>query len=661
MKRILPIVLAVVAVAIAGVFGFDWYVRHRATAEVDTFFDQIRAGGGKAAHGKVTFDWRTRTLAVADITAETASEPPARIKIGRLTAAGVSQPDAASAAADSIELKDLEVDAKLAMPGAAEITYKVPQAELKDYSGPARLQQPVSGASIIDAYRNVLEQFVLVSAASVSIPRVETIVISAPGTTEATYKNVAIEGMKKGRIARQTIDEIAFTTTVPEPAAMANATPVKMTGHIADIVQTDFDANAVVAALDPGKAKDDRTYPVSGRASLGAYEITADPSVRIRMDGLTVAGIGLRPAKLQLAQLLAGLPQPGVHPSPEQARELLTKAAAIYEGFQVDKAEIHGISLETPTGPVKLANANLDLHDGKADIAAEGLDARAPQGPVKLGRFALKSFDLAGMMRLSAQFTERSAPPQPGAPLAMLKLVEGLELKALEAPFKNNKKPVRIENVALSWGQFVGPIPTKAQITAKMAGPVDPSNPALLPLLAAGVDTLALDADLGANWTESSGTFALSPVKIELANLLGASATLSLSHVPREVFTPDPQAAAAVAAQIETGALELTLRDRGAIDILVSQYARTHSMTREDARQALVASVKDNGQQFVDGNADAAAAIEAINHFIETPGQTLTLKLTPRAKAPAMQLVQLISIDPALVLAQFKIEASTGL
>jgi hypothetical protein len=45
--------------------------------------------------------------------------------------------------------------------------------------------------------------------------------------------------------------------------------------------------------------------------------------------------------------------------------------------------------------------------------------------------------------------------------------------------------------------------------------------------------------------------------------------------------------------------------------------------------------------------------------FIETPRGTLTLKFTPRAKVPAMQLIQLLSTDPLVALAQFQVQAST--
>ena len=55
------------------------------------------------------------------------------------------------------------------------------------------------------------------------------------------------------------------------------------------------------------------------------------------------------------------------------------------------------------------------------------------------------------------------------------------------------------------------------------------------------------------------------------------------------------------------------------------------------------------------------AAVEALARFIETPRTTLTLKLTPRGKVPAMQLLQLLQTDPLGALAQFRTEASTAL
>jgi hypothetical protein len=46
--------------------------------------------------------------------------------------------------------------------------------------------------------------------------------------------------------------------------------------------------------------------------------------------------------------------------------------------------------------------------------------------------------------------------------------------------------------------------------------------------------------------------------------------------------------------------------------------------------------------------------------FIENPRGTLTIKLTPQGKVPAMQLVGALRDGPLAALARFRMEASTG-
>ena len=72
-------------------------------------------------------------------------------------------------------------------------------------------------------------------------------------------------------------------------------------------------------------------------------------------------------------------------------------------------------------------------------------------------------------------------------------------------------------------------------------------------------------------------------------------------------------------------------------------------------------SIRASGENAAAANPETAAAVEALARFVETPGQTLTIKLTPLGKVPALQLVQSLRTDPFAALAQFKIEASTGL
>src|ERR1700733_8727797 len=108
MKKILMGLLAAVVIAVAGFFGFQFYTQHRIAGEIDAAFEQIRAAGGKANHGKVSFDLLNRTVTVTDIAAESAAQPPVSVKIAGVTALGVRQPDAARFSADSIEVTDID-------------------------------------------------------------------------------------------------------------------------------------------------------------------------------------------------------------------------------------------------------------------------------------------------------------------------------------------------------------------------------------------------------------------------------------------------------------------------------------------------------------------------------------------------------------------------
>jgi hypothetical protein len=340
----------------------------------------------------------------------------------------------------------------------------------------------------------------------------------------------------------------------------------------------------------------------------------------------------------------------------------MEKMATIYEGMRIGTAEMRGISAETPQGPFKLSAIRFNLEDGKiGEFAVEGLDTSTPKGPVKVGRFALKSLDIANFMRMSAQFANPAQPPSPELIAGLFPLIQGVEIKGVAAPFKNTGKFVNLDGFDVNWGQFIGPIPSKARVTAKMTTPVDAADPSMKALIAAGLDTLSGDGDIGAEWTEAARSFVVDVPKLEIGGLLKASARIALANVPRQVFSANAAQAIGAAAQIEAGTIELTLRDLGGVDLGVVQYARAQNVSRDAARQAIVDSIRASSEEAAAANPDAASAVQALARFVESPAQTLVIKLTPRAKVPAMQLVQLLKTDPLIALAQFRIEASTGL
>ncbi|MCC8967759.1 hypothetical protein H8A95_36995 [Bradyrhizobium sp. Pear76] len=671
MKKILLGLVAVAVVAAGGYFGLDFYAQRRVTRDVEAAFEQIRAGGAKASHGKIAFDTKSRTLTISDIATESGAQSPVNVKIASLTMTGLGQPEAARVSADNVAFNDVEIGVTGGPTATtASLTYKVPRITVKEYSGPAGLPQLPASSSIFELYRFALAQLASINASSVTAPTLTGTMTfgaaahagdGAGGTFD--YSGLAIEGMKDGKIASSKTDKVTFTIN-----SQVAGKALKTTGDLANMVATDIDVGAMAAIFDPAKANDDRDYRVQGHVSAGPYVITAKtddvaamPGMNMRIEGVTVDDVRINPSRMQLPALLAMIPPQGTAPpSPAQARELLEKVAGLYSGAGIGNAEMHGFSIETPKGPLKLASMRFNFEHGKiGELAVEGLDGNAQNGPFKVGRFALKSLDVASLMRLSAQFAGQK--PSPEQALALLPLIEGVEVKAVTSPYKATGKPVNIDVLSLDWGQFVGPIPSKLRLVAKMAAPLDATDPQQQALVAAGIDRMAIDADLGAAWTEASRAFALEPVKLDMAGLLHASAKVALANVPREAFSTSAAESMGAAAQIEAGTIELVVHDLGVIDLAVAQFARTQNVGRDEARKAILDSIKAQSDAIGAANPDATALVTAISQFIETPGQTLVIKLTPRAKAPALQLMQLLKTDPQSALAQFKIEASTGL
>jgi hypothetical protein len=216
MIKVLVGLVAVVAIAVSGFFGFQFYTQHRIAGEVEAAFEQIRAAGGKASHGKVSFDLRSRTVSIADIAVDTAAQPPLSVKVASFTAAGTGQPDAARFSADSIEVTDIDIGVAMAAQPALKLAYKVPRITVKDYFGPASLQMPPASSSAVDVYRFAIEQFAGITAASITAPSLAATVNSGAATAgggDVAYSGLAMQGIKDGKIASTKIDGSSSRST----------------------------------------------------------------------------------------------------------------------------------------------------------------------------------------------------------------------------------------------------------------------------------------------------------------------------------------------------------------------------------------------------------------------------------------------------------------
>lgn len=664
MIKIIIGVLAALVVAVGGYFGAEFYFQQRIANDIEATFANVRASGAKASHGNISFDLWSGTITVSDVMGEFTAQPPASLKIARIVAKGTTQQDGGRFAARRIEATNVELAGAIGREGDLRFTYQVPSIEITDYAGPGGPLRPLQGTSPADIYRFALDHFAAVAAKTVVAPTIAVkfaMPTGSAGAGDYTYSGVALRDIKDGKIAAMTVERVNFTAAMNAAGKSEN-----LTGDIANLAAYDFDATAMRAMLDPARANDDKYYRAYRQLTVGTYMVSLQQGVKMRIDGMTVDDVGLRPSRLQYQQVMEivdAVPPSGTTPTAEQMRDLLGRVARIYEGIRIGAAEMRGFSIETPQGPLRIGAFHLtNLENGKiAELALEGLDTKAPQGPVKIGKFALKGLDVANLMRTSSQFAAPGRQPSTEQLTALLRLLESAEVANLVAPYKDTNKPVTIGTLNISWGQFVGPIPTKARVTVKMTGPVDMTDPDPFKMLAlSGMNSASVDFDLGAAWNEGSRAFTLEPAALNIGNVGSATTRLSLANVQRETFSLNPLQAAIMAAQIEAGPIEVTVRDAGGIDLVIAQQARQQSISREEARRAIVDNIRESAMKMAAVNPDMMSVAGALTRFVENPRGTLTVKLTPRGRVGMMQMLEAMKTGPIAALARFQIEATTG-
>jgi len=290
------------------------------------------------------------------------------------------------------------------------VTYKLPRITAKDYSGPAGLRQLPASSSLLDLYRYAFEQLASINASSVAAPALTGTLTFDPaarggaGDAEFAYSGIVMEGLKDGKISSMKSDSFQFKST---------GITKQRTGSLTNIAASDVDVGAMVAVFDPRNANDDRDHRVYRQISTGPYVINSPLGMNLRIEGITIDDVGIKPSRMQLPALLAMVPPAGAAPpTPAQARELMEKVANLYEGIRIGNTEMHGLSVETRRARSNSPRCgSISTTARSASLPSRGSIPVRPNGPVKVGRFALRSLDVAGLMRLTAQFSAQKRCP----------------------------------------------------------------------------------------------------------------------------------------------------------------------------------------------------------------------------------------------------------
>jgi hypothetical protein len=384
--------------------------------------------------------------------------------------------------------------------------------------------------------------------------------------------------------------------------------------------------------------------------------------------------IAIRPSKLSLDDLifLSEIRGPAgrLPATPNQFSMIVDKLAGLYEGVHLAKFAMRGLRLNMPQESIKLASIAIDGfdHGRLGELSLEGFEGQSPaRTPVNIGGITLKGFNVTKFLRTTAQMATaqmaaHGKPQVPDQAFRLLEALEGIGLRDFAVPDPQTGQMVHVDAATASWGQFVDGVPTQARMTAKLAAPIDAATPEPFKSLAArGIPAVKASIDVGSSWSEAAQTVTVAPASVEIDNLFALSVKASVGNVPRAMLSPDPAVVMAAAGLAQAGAIEVSLHDLGANELLAADLGRTRGGGPEMGRVVLAESLAQQGGALSQANPELRPFVEALGQFLQGSGETLTITLTPKGRVGVVELVEAVRRDPvAALLASFNVEARTG-
>ncbi|WP_127092134.1 hypothetical protein [Aquabacter cavernae] len=651
MKKFLVGLVALIVLAGAGFWGVTSYAHMRAQSEVEAVFQGLRASGRTAQHGPVGFDLFAKTLDIPDISI---LEPDgASVRVGRIIAAGLSNPVKGRIGVRTIEASDIVVEIP-STPGRVGARYRVPRAVLEGYEGPDTLL-PQEGRENV-ALRLVLKQLAATRAERLTLP--EAVVrIDAAGkdgvATHSTYKDVVFENLDQGRIARAGFASMTFETIAP-----TNAPELAMKGRVEGLAFTGIDTAPVRALLEPD--------PKPGLVTLyeqvvaRGYSLTRADASTMAVSSVEARGLALDPSRLSFARLneLQTLSQIQPPLNEDDTRRLMEASGDIVRAIGFSEISLKGVSVTEPTGK---ASVGLMRLTGQKDARLDRFDMEALTGqvegekPFSLDRLSLRGLNLLPVLELSARAPADEAAPTLDSALALFRALEGVEIAGLRAFMADSDAPVAIGAMKLDWGQFIGLVPTRFSFSGSgITGPIsDADGPPFSYLAAAGAKDATLGFDTVLAFDPAAQTLRLSPASTRIETALAVDFDITLTKVRPEAFE-DPIAALTAAQQIAVGPAKLVVTNLGIADVILKERATQANTTPEALRAETVAQIRAYAKELAPLFPEAGTIGDTLASFVEKPG-TLTVTLTPLGEVKAMDL---LAADPLTLVRDFKVTAA---
>ncbi|WP_428029653.1 hypothetical protein [Ancylobacter sp.] len=657
-KPFLVALLALLVIGVGGYFGLTHYVNYLARSEVDSALATLRGGGAEGSVGDVRYDLFAGRFELHDLSLTGPGK--GILKIGSLVANGVEQRDSGRVFARTAEIGDLTMDipAGLSTPGITR--YNAPRVDIAAMEFPA--QAPVDGSPSQIA----LEFFRKISAERIDIPA--STGTGSSGTGETLVKNeetngaIRLEGLANGR----------FATMTAEPSRLVISGEPELSGRgtVGRIDVKGFDVAGMLILFDPEQRQaSDGFITIHDSLSIDGYDFVMGSGVTYRVAHLSMKDIAIRPSAIPVEELgdagrqLMKLQQEGTEAPPKETAQFFRMAASVYdEGVRIGGLAVEGVEGTAPGGiAFGFGSFAVGAIEGgrMENITLEKVTGKGPGGDgFQMGRFQLSGLKAGTLMALIADAAE-SPKDIARWPAPFFNTIESIEIDNVVTPTEQGS-PLNIDRFALTWTAEPDALPTRISATLRMSGPtamVNKGNSAFV-MVPGQVDRASVAMDFGAAWNETENTVVVDPAYVEVSDAFSFNAKLTLDAVDDSVFSTQPDEALAGAAEVNLGALELSVTDSGLYQQKLEEAAKEQGIKPEEIRQLFAGFADLLLAQAVSDRPELGPAVEAFVAFVQKPMSTLALRITPRYEPLPVTMIMetLRGEDPLAVVDDVNVE-----
>ena len=669
-RKALWAAVAVIAIAAAGLTGYKFTLEKTITS-------QLEKRGGTASSVEADFLGRIHlrdvTLPLKDGSnvriASVDGRPKFLFLTGMLNASGINT-----------EIGNY----RISIPSVAIEDANFDSAMLKDTFGNSGLTLP--------------ERVGRFSAKRLTAQEIKVVQTVANNEQNIVYKDVALEDINLGKVARYTAGSTDFDFTVEVPGEDGEKVTDKMTGTMGVAEGKDIDGVFLARLYTEKAGPDDKeAKPVYGPFSAKNI-VMKTKDVTFSYDEVRSNGFSARMPAVPFTETMQKLQslEKTDEPSPAETRELILQLTSLFETLGKGDVELIGMKIEpadASKGKGGIERIAVAFDNQKMDATIKGFDFAEGQDYMKMEEASLKGFSWATSIEALKKFASLSDDQVENFPYTtMLPEFGTLRIAGIDAdlPYDPSEGvdageenaddaaqasteetsvpslPERIQFAMKSYEVALNKpyngIPTDVRVAYEdmsLKVPAQGSDEFYQQLRKLGYDRLIISSNFEANWDEANQNLIIKDISISGKDMGSVSMSGLMGGFTKEFFSGDKVMTQVALLGLKARQVNLKIEEKGLIAKGLKMYADENNMSEDEVRSTVSLIAAAALQELTADQPQLQDVVAAFSAFLAKPN---IFELVVKAKTDkgigALEMVA-ASQDPLTLLDKVDIEAKT--